>query len=158
MARNFGFPQNFGQGGEDAGNQFAGGVGGGFLGPGRIVEHVQVYNLPSGKIRELRQIIETVRDEYNNFRTNFRIAAGPPFDCSCMPEDMEDIAECSNPECRAIVCKRHSFTCQADGRVYCTACGVADEYGYFRICRKCWRKMTTPRVVRWIKSLLWGEE
>jgi len=158
MPRDFPFPQNAADGGEDRASQFAGGVGGGFLGPGRISEHVQVYNLPSGRIRELRQIVETVIDDYNRARTNSRIEARPPLDCSCVPEDMTDIAECSNPECLAIVCTRHSFTCEECGGVFCLRCGVADEYGYFRICKKSWKKMTTPRIVRWIKSLLWGEE
>ncbi len=155
MAKSFGFPQNFSEG-EERGGEFAGGMDS-LLGPGRIVEHVQVYHLPSGRIWELRQIVETLRDRYGTFRTNSRIEAKPSYDCSCVPESMTDIAECSNPECLAIVCTRHSFTCEVCGKVYCTACGVADEYG-FRICKKCWKKMTTPRLVRWIKSLFWGEE
>ncbi len=158
MPRDFRFPQNAADGGEDRGAQFAGGVGGGFLGPGRIVEQVQVYNLPSGRIRELRQIIETVRHEFNNFRTNSRIEARPPYDCSCVPESMTDIAECSNPECLVIVCSRHSFTCQVCGKVHCTACGVADEYGYFRICRACYRELSTPWIFRWLRKIIWGEE
>lgn len=133
---------------------------GGFPGPGRRVEEVRVYHLPSGRTRELQRVVDTVIDQNNRARTKVRVEAKPSYDCSCMPEDMSDIAECSNPECLAIVCRRHSFTCPGCGRVHCTACGkaAADEYGYFLICKKCWKKATTPRLVRWLKSLLWGEE
>jgi len=158
MPNDFPSVRNGGEGRLDDEDNSFGGSAGSFFAPGRIIEEVERYHLPSGRTRELRRMIRTVQDGLNTWRTASQVEATPPFDCSCVPVDMTDIAECSNPECLAIVCgSRHSFTCQACGKVHCTACGIADGDGYFRICRACYRELRTPWIFRWLRRIFWGE-
>ncbi len=155
MANNPGFPQNTG-GNENSANQNdVHSPAPNFIGPNRIVEEIERYHLPSGKVRVLQSLRYTV-PEGATFRTRSEIEAVPGLDCSCQPRNLSDLAECV--ACQAVVCaSRHSFTCEKCGLTHCTACGVADDAGYFRICRSCWREISTPPLIRFLKRLFWGE-
>lgn len=147
-------PQNSGDSG-NAAQQGEPRTAGGFIGPNRIVEEIERYHLPSGRFRILRSLRYTV-PEGETFRTRSEIEAVPGLDCGCQPRNMSDLTECV--ACQAIVCvSRHSFLCEKCGLTHCTACGVADEYGYFRICKSCWREISTPSFIRFLKRLFWGE-
>lgn len=92
----------------------------GSLAPGRIIESVERYWLPSGRYRELRRSTCTMQDANGIFRTQEFVEAVPALDCSCIPATMNDIAECTL--CSAVCCAgKHSFTCRC-GAVCCSGC------------------------------------
>jgi len=130
--------------------------------PGRVIQSVQRIFLPSGKVRELYKLSLTVQDANGTFRTDELVEHRPPSDCSCSPRDHHDVAECVR--CGAVVCGRHSGTCQACGRVHCTACITEAEVGdapevkkIVRVCRGCDEEMKIERSP-FLKLLrqIWG--
>ena len=133
----------------------------GQLAPGRVIEKVERYLFPSGKVRQLRRLVYTVQDSTGVFRTLEQVEAEPPLDCSCVPVDMHDLAECMR--CGSIVCAtKHSFTCPRCGKIYCSACGCdpaeskdpAVQLKGKKICRQC-EKEASETVIRKIFSKIW---
>jgi hypothetical protein len=125
---------------------------------GRVIEVVERYCTPSGQIRELRRVKETVQDSQGVLRTTEVTMVLPPLACSCVPRDLNDIAECSR--CLSVVCaSKHSSTCQGCGLVYCSACMaiVAVEEQQVRICKGCAEAATTPTWLKFFRGLIWGK-
>jgi hypothetical protein len=129
--------------------------------PGRLIETVERYCLPSGKVRELRKIIGTIQDPSGIFRTQELVEVVPALDCSCVPHDLHDIAECTR--CGSVMCaSKHSGTCPSCGQVYCTAClceaEVEDSEGVketIRVCRDCADEMARPVILKVLRKI-WG--
>lgn len=95
----------------------------GSLAPGRVIESTERYWFPSGRFRDLYRITSTLQGPDSVFRTLDFVEVKPPLDCSCIPQTMNDIAECTR--CQAITCRSvHSFTCPSCGCPHCTGCRV----------------------------------
>lgn len=124
---------------------------------GRVIQTVERVRFPSGAVREFRLLIITFRDANGLFRTEELREIVPPLDCSCIPAALADASECTN--CSAIICSsKHSGTCRTCGRVFCTACAseVEVEGRVVRICRECIAEATTPKIIRFLRKVIWG--
>lgn len=125
--------------------------------PGRRIENRHPVTLPSGRIREFYETVETRLEPPLNYVTYREFGIRPGHDCGCQPRSFEDISECSNPACLAVTCLRHSSTCFFCGRVYCSAC-VSLVWGYYfitSICCLCEKERTTPKVIKMLNQLVW---
>ncbi len=128
----------------------------GFPPPGRFIETIRRHRTPSGQVRELRKIVETVCDSHGVYTTYESLEVVPPLDCSCLPESIHDVAECSR--CLSIVCQtKHATTCTACGRVHCSGCmtTITVEDEEISVCRDCEKKLNHPFLSR-VMNLLWG--
>jgi len=125
---------------------------------GRVIQTVNRYLLPSGRVRELREVVETFQDSQGIFRTGKYVEAVPPLDCGCVPEDMNDVAECAR--CGSVVCaSKHSLTCPVCGIVHCLACTVTleiEDGREIRLCKECAAEARTPTVIKVIRKAIWG--
>ena len=129
-----------------------------FVPPGMIVEESQKIHLPSGNHRELKKLRITIQAPPGLFRSYSTIEAVPPLSCSCVPTTMHDIAECCL--CLSVVCmSNHSFTCIRCGRVFCTSCGkvFAVEGQTLQLCKLCYEELSTNKIVKAIRNIIWGE-
>jgi len=125
--------------------------------PGRIIENVQRYRLPSGKIRKVRTLIRTIMDQNSIYRTRQVIDVEPPLDCSCIPDNPSHIVECTR--CGSVVCQRHSSTCMVCGNVFCTGClkritvnGISAI-----VCRDCALDIKSSKLLKLLIHFFWGE-
>ena len=136
-----------------------GGSGSPFQGvtaPGRVIETTQRYHTPSGQVRELRKRVITLQNAPGIFRTDDLIEVIPPLACSCLPENMNDLAECSR--CLSLTCaSKHSQTCPLCGRPHCSACltKLATEEGTIVVCVTCADQAKRP-LLTMMKKLIWG--
>lgn len=122
--------------------------------PGRVVKRVERYHLPSGRYREFRHVSVTGLDAQGVFRTDDHIEVVPPLDCSCIPDNMKDVVECT--ECLAVVCaSKHSATCPECGRVFCSACLNTIEVNDDRktVCQTCRRDLTVHPVMKLVRKI-----
>lgn len=64
--------------------------------------------------------------------------------CGCLAGSPKEVAgQCQHPGCRGLVCRKHSGTCHAEGKLFCSAHLVELEVdGELRtFCRRCaWRE------------------
>jgi FYVE zinc finger len=130
---------------------------------GRTIEIVHRYHTPSGQMREVHVQKATIEDPPGVFRTYELVEVIPPLACSCIPHDENDIAECSR--CLSVVCaSKHSGTCHACGRVYCTGClsvlevpdtntGKSKEV---RLCKGCEAEARELPILKVLRRSLWG--
>jgi len=103
-----------------------------------IAEHSATFATPDGQ-----------------FQTD-RLVDLPSLDCSCQPISLDDVAQCSNPECKAVVCtRRHSGTCMNCGFVFCSPCmkGIRVNGQAVIVCKPCSELLTTTWLFRKIKAL-----
>ena len=124
--------------------------------PGRRIENRHPVILPSGRVREFYDIVETRLDPPLTYVTHRDFGIRPGHDCGCQPRGFEDISECSNPKCLSVTCLRHSSTCFFCGQVYCSAC-VSLVWGYYfltSICHFCEKDRTTPELIKMLDRLL----
>jgi hypothetical protein len=124
---------------------------------GREIELVERVWLPSGRSRELWSTTLTRLDADGLFRTHQLLEARPPLDCSCVPEDICDVAECV--KCGAIVCASlHALTCPGCGRTHCLGCAKIVVVGQaaLRLCNECTKELTTPGWLKFLTKLIWG--
>ena len=126
--------------------------------PGRRIENKQLVFLPSGAVREFYEIVETRLEPPMTYATYRQVGIRPGLDCSCEPKFVQDIAECSNQDCLAVTCLRHSGTCLLCGRVYCSAClRLVNNCGTLAcICVLCEKDIKTPKIIKALKKLIWG--
>lgn len=123
---------------------------------GRVIETTMRYHTPSGQVRELRKRVITIQDQQGIFRTDELIEVVPPLVCSCVPEHLSDLAECSR--CLSITCaSKHSQTCPLCGRPHCSACltRLETEEGIIVACVTCAEQVKKPLRTS-LKKLIWG--
>lgn len=135
-------------------------VGAGSSTPDRVIEVVERVRMPSGRVRDLLEITETILDPSGVMRTYKHLEATPGLDCSDSPEDFLDAVECSR--CFSLVCGKHSGTCGENashgcGRVFCCACltTVNIDDRDVKLCNRCVWKMKNPvlaALIEWV----WG--
>jgi hypothetical protein len=125
--------------------------------PGRRIENRHPVTLPSGRIREFYEIIETRLEPPLDYITRREFGIRPGHDCGCQPLGFWDISECCNPKCLSVTCKVHSATCFICGRVYCSGC-VSLVWGYYFItslCHSCEKELSTPELIKKLNKLVW---
>ena len=124
--------------------------------PGRLIVNERPILFPSGAIREFYEIVITNLIPPMTYATYKKAGVRPGLDCSCQPQDMWDLSECSR--CLSVTCLRHSGTCVLCGRVYCTGCLVITEVSGNPcvICRDCDKDLNTPKAIKLLQKLFWG--
>ncbi len=129
-------------------------------GPGpilnRMVERIEKVELADGISREIHHTVITFQDQ-GVWRTREETTITPPLDCNDAVKDIYDVTVCFL--CRRVVCvSKHSFICQHCGNTACNLCRVeipVDDKA-LTVCRVCAEEIGTPKIVRFIKRLIWG--
>jgi hypothetical protein len=127
------------------------------LTPGRRIEIRHPVILPSGRVREFYEIIETHCERPLTYVTHREFGIRPGHDCACQPLGYGDISECSNLKCLSVTCKMHSATCFFCGRVYCSACVNLVHGFYFitNICHTCQKELSKSKLRKVWDKLMW---
>ena len=123
--------------------------------PERHIEKIIPRLLPSGRLFQFYDIVETVVEPPLRYVTRHYRGVEPGLSCSCYPTSEYDISECSNQRCLAVTCLRHSDACPFCGGIYCTQCltCVQKEGAPIVVCRSCQRRLTGPLIIRLLKRL-----
>jgi hypothetical protein len=120
------------------------------LTPGRIITKIKRYNLPSGKVHEIRKVITTVQDNQGIWRTEEFTDADSLDDGSILTEKNGDklhdciicggstVQEYQCPEC----CEWVHMTC-------------TEEHKDRRICKNCAWQLKHPNLNR-LHKFIWG--
>jgi hypothetical protein len=122
-------------------------------GPARVIRSAKRIWLPSGAMRELVSWTLTHMGPDGSFVTDELLEVRPGLDCPDFPRDIRDIRECYI--CKSVVCRAHSRTCAACGKVACSAClarVTVNETSYI-VCKKCRTDIKSPKWVLFLKKL-----
>ena len=129
-----------------------------FTAPGRLIVNRQPILLPSGKMREFYEIVNTYLVPPATYITYREFGVRPGYDCACQPQGSWDIAECS--KCLSVTCLlRHSRTCVLCGRPHCSGCltnCLLINGNTCVICKDCEKDMKTPKSIKFLNKLFWG--
>lgn len=122
--------------------------------PARVVIHVERFNLPSGRCREFCKTVVTAPDASGVYRTEETVEVTPPLECSCIPEDLHDVVECTS--CAAIVCAtKHAAMCSRCGLVFCVVCltTVQVDDAPIKLCEACRVQVACHPLIRLLKKI-----
>ena len=93
--------------------------------PGQVTRHEVRRELLNGAIIRFLAV-ESTRLVGSDFVSE-HLDVLPTNSCNCTPESIDDAYLCSDSECGAVTCSRHTWTCGACGQVHCSNHSVAVE-------------------------------
>lgn len=126
-------------------------------GPGYFTNEIERKEFADGTVAEVRVQVAIYRDPMGYWRKH-RLAESANTDCGCTPpRGVEDVFQCSNEECKKVVCTFHSKTCASCSLVFCRSCVKSHEVDGVAVilCSDCEADMKRSWIEKAARKLFW---